>query len=131
MSFDATTRGKVLVVDDSEIVLNATRLVLEYSGFEVLTSPTPFGTQSTIARELPDLVLLDVTMPALRGDALVEMIRASKSSRKTRIVLHSDRPAKELNELVQRCGADGYICKTSDHDELVRQVRIWVAAQPS
>ena len=121
-------RRKVLVVDDSEIVLDATRLVLEYSGFEVLTSPTPFGTQTTIASELPDLVLLDVTMPALRGDALVEMIRASKGVRSTRIVLHSDRSAGELGELVSRCGADGFICKTSDHDELVRQVKTWVAS---
>ncbi|MEZ0311589.1 MAG: response regulator [Myxococcota bacterium] len=116
-------RQRVLVVDDSEVVLDATRLMLEYSGFEVMTLPTPFGTTSIISNHQPDLVLLDVTMPALRGDALVEMIRAGRTSRATRIALHSDRPARELRDLAHRCGADGFICKTDDPDELARQVR--------
>lgn len=120
-------RRTILVVDDSEIVLAATRAVLEYSGFDVLTSPTPFGMATTISHEHPDLVLLDVAMPALRGDALVEIIRAGKDARATCIVLHSERSAKELGELVQRCGADGFICKTDDHDDLVRQVREWMS----
>ncbi len=116
-------RHKVLVVDDSEVVLDATRLMLEYSGFEVMTLPTPFGTTSIISHHQPDLVLLDVTMPALRGDALVEMIRAGRKSHGTRIVLHSDRPARELADLAQRCGADGFICKTNDPEALARRVR--------
>lgn len=122
MSTYTNTRHKVLVVDDSDVVLDATRLMLEYAGFEVMTSPTPFGTVSIIEQHQPDLVLLDVTMPALRGDALVQMIHASRSSRLTRIALHSDRPAAELQELAHRCGADGFICKTDDPDELARQV---------
>lgn len=127
MSVKVDPRHKVLVVDDSELVLDATRLMLEYSGFEVLTTPTPFGTTSIISRHEPDLVLLDVTMPALRGDALVEMIRSSRRTRSTRIALHSDRPAGELQELAHRCGADGFICKTDDADELARRVRTILA----
>ena len=121
-------KPKVLVVDDSELVLDATRLMLEYSGFEVLTSPTPFGTTSIIASHQPDVVLLDVTMPALRGDALVEMIRAGRTSKATRIALHSDRPPKELKDIAERCGADGFICKTDDPEELARQVRVFLQA---
>ncbi len=120
-------RPKILVVDDSEIVLEATRLLLECSGYDVYTSPTPFGTATTISRERPDLVLLDVAMPTLRGDAVVEMIRTSRASQHTRIVLHSDRPAGELEDLVRRCGADGFICKTTDHDAMVRQVQRWLS----
>ncbi|MBC7795054.1 MAG: response regulator, partial [Clostridia bacterium] len=122
------TRPKILVVDDSEIVLAAMRLLLESCGYDVHTSPTPFGTASTISREKPDLVLLDLIMPSLRGDAVVEMLRNSGGFRATRIVLLSDRPERELGDIARRCGADGFICKTLDHDAMVRQVQSWVSS---
>ena len=123
---NAPARKKILVVDDSEIVLEATQMALEIYGYEVIVSDTPIGVGALIRDEAPDLVLVDVTMPALSGDKFVEL--ASRRRRHTcPIVLHSDRPAVELSRLAAECGANGYICKGSDPASLARAVARFLA----
>ena len=53
----------ILVVDDSEVVLNVTRTLLEAVGYRVLTHSGPAGCVAVILQEKPDLVLIDVNMP--------------------------------------------------------------------
>ena len=64
-----------MVVDDSELVCRALSRALGAEGFEVVTRLNPIGTGAAIARERPDVVLLDVSMPALDG-AEVQIGRA-------------------------------------------------------
>ncbi len=73
------TRQKILIVDDSDLVLEIYKEVLESADFEVITRNTPFGTASIIATEKPNLVLIDLFMPALSGDKLVELLRKIQS----------------------------------------------------
>lgn len=106
-------RTKVLVVDDSEIIREATRTVLEEEGFEVIGLDSPTGFSRTLVQEKPDLVLMDVSMPTLNGDKLVEIALRS-GLHHCPIVLFSDRPDVELARLVEECGATGYIRKSLD-----------------
>lgn len=115
-------RIKVLVVDDSEIIHTYVRAVLEAVGYEVIGLDNPTGFSRTLMLEKPDLVLMDVHMPALRGDRLVEIVRRSGLTR-CPIVLFSDRPETELARLVEECGADGYIRKNQDPTLLALKVR--------
>ena len=126
-----TTRGKILVIDDSEIVIAAVRMILEDAGYTVVTLNSPFGTSPRILRERPDLVLLDLMMPGLTGDKIVEVVRRTPALVNTLIVLHSDRSAEELAAAAQRCGADGFILKTCEEQELVTQVQQWLAKRPA
>jgi CheY-like chemotaxis protein len=119
----ATTKARVLVVDDSAICLDATAMMLEDAGYEVSTVDTPFGLSSALTRDVPDLVLVDVGMPGLTGDKLVQItLRNRNDPRPCAIVLHSDRSEHELRELVRASGAAGYIRKTSDAAQLAREV---------
>ena len=121
------TRKKVLIVDDSDLVLEIYKDLLESAGFKVITSNTPFGTASIIATEKPNLVLIDLFMPGLSGDKLVEVVRKDKNIQNTKLVLFSNRPSDELKSISASCGADGFIQKTGDHMEVVRNVRSWIA----
>lgn len=47
--------------------------MLEEAGYVVITVESPFGLSSALTREQPDVVLVDVTMPGLSGDKLVEI----------------------------------------------------------
>jgi CheY-like chemotaxis protein len=125
----APVKKKVLVIDDSEIVLAVVRGMLEEAGFSVVTLASPFGTTPAIAREKPDLVLLDWKMPGLNGDKIVEMVRNSEKLRRTVVVLYSDRPHEELAATARACGADGYMQKTNDSSRLVHQVTTWIATR--
>lgn len=65
--WSGSAQAEILIVDDSALILELYRDVFEAAGFEVITRNTPFGTSSTIAAKKPDIVLLDVFMPALQG----------------------------------------------------------------
>jgi CheY-like chemotaxis protein len=119
----ARTRKRIVVVDDSAICLEATAMMLEEAGYEVVTVDSPFALSSTMTREAPDLVLVDIGMPGLAGDKLVEItLRNQERGRLCAIVLHSDRPEHDLLGLARACGASGYIRKTSDGRTLAREI---------
>lgn len=105
---------KVMVIDDSQLVLAVVRSFLSSVGHDVVTREMAIGTRAAVLREQPDVVLLDVNMPLLDGGEICSSIRAHGLLRDTRVFLHSDRPEPELRALVERCGADGYLCKTED-----------------
>jgi PleD family two-component response regulator len=107
-------RAKVLVVDDDRDVLELVRRRLQAAGYEVHVRETSLGTSQWIAEERPDLVLLDVRMPALSGGELATMIRKSPAMRGTGVILYSCLEESTLEELAKQSGALGAIPKTHD-----------------
>jgi DNA-binding response OmpR family regulator len=113
-------KKKIVLLDDSDLIRDLVRETLEQHGYEVVDTATPFGFSNLLRREKPDLALLDVTMPTLRGDKLVQI--AIQHGVVCPIVLFSDRPAAELDAMAKAVKAAGYIRKTGDMDEVVRSV---------
>lgn len=120
------SKGRILVVDDSSAALKMARVALEDAGYEVITKQEAVLVSSTILREKPHIVLLDVTMPAVSGDKLVEIIRGHPACAETTLLLYSVKPAAELEALARRCGADGFIQKGPGANLLVQQVNLWM-----
>ena len=120
---------KILIVDDSEICREIVRFVLEARGHRVIALESPFGLSARLNQERPDLVLVDVSMPALEGPKLVE-IALSHDLYRCPIVLYSDRSTDELRELVRTSGAVGFIQKTADAEHLAREVESFLSAAP-
>jgi len=114
-------KRRILVVDDSEICRELVKIGLQSRGYEVITLDSPFGFGAAVAREHPDLILVDANMPALHGGKLVE-VALQKGIVNCPIVFHSDRSARELQSLALSTGASGYIQKTNDADELAARV---------
>ncbi len=119
-------KGKILVIDDSETALSIARRTLEAAGYTVLTSNSALRLPAIVHSEKPDLILLDVEMPALRGDQVLELTKLFDFLQKSPIVLHSSKPEEELRELVGRSGASGYIKKTSNSINFINQVEEWL-----
>ena len=86
----------ILVIDDSEVVLEMTRFTLETAGYRVLTRDRAQGSIVAILHEQPDLVLLDVNMPGMSGDSIAEILSRAGPSRGTIIVLYSSLPTNAL-----------------------------------
>ena len=70
---------KIMIIDDSEIILDITKSILEAANFKVVTRNSPFGSTNAFVREKPDLVLLDVSMPALSGDSIVTLAKSDET----------------------------------------------------
>lgn len=117
---------KVLIVDDSATTREAVRLILEDEGFDVIAPDSVFGVTTLVMSERPDLILMDVNMPALEGNRIVELLRSRRWGQDAVVLLHSSLPEAELQQLTEDCGADGYLKKTLDPELLPRQVRDWL-----
>ena len=116
----------ILVIDDNAVVLEATRATLEQAGFRVVTLDRATGAVVTVLSERPDLVLLDVNMPNMTGESLVDVLSRTRSTRGTMVVLYSSLPANALRMKAFATGAHGFIQKTAVQTELVRQVRAFL-----
>lgn len=120
----------VLVVDDSEVVLEVARTVLEDAGFKVFTQSRAHGSLNLIISEKPDLVLLDVNMPNLSGDVLARMCAKTAQITGTRVVFHSTLSEESLRKLVIECGAYGYLRKSGSPSETLRHVKRLLKGTP-
>lgn len=112
---------KIMVIDDDEKHLLATKELLEEEGYDVIAYRHGFGATSAIRANRPDLVLLDINMPALSGDSLASLILANEHAKHVPIVFYSSNDEDSLRFSVTKHGVCGYICK-GDVAELRKKV---------
>lgn len=103
--------SKILVVDDSPILLESTALALEDAGHEVLTLDNPLSVAAVVRREQPHLMLIDLNMPTLTGDMVARIVNRYGIASSTKVVLYSDVDEGELERRAHACGASGFIPK--------------------
>ena len=111
---------KILIVDDSEIIRKILSWALKQRGYDAVALDCVFDFNDVVRREAPDLALVDVDMPALRGDQLIQSVGRRCPCP---LVLFSSRTEEELATLAKNCGAAGYIQKTEDGSALAERVQ--------
>ena len=113
---------RIFVLDDDENSCQLAKIVLEKAGFEVQTQTKAIGATNAIRSFSPDLVLLDVMMPAVSGGSIAEILqRTLKDTPK--IVFYSNKSNQELRELCEQTGADGFVCKVDGPTSLVKTIK--------
>jgi CheY-like chemotaxis protein len=117
---------KIVVIDDSEIVLAVVKSALTGAGYEVVVHDRSAGCVALILQEKPDLVLMDVNLPGLSGDVLVSMLAKALPGGETIVLLHSSLPIGLLRAKAAAAGAQGFIQKSGDSFRLVREVNHWL-----
>src|SRR5687768_13985311 len=118
----AARRPKVLVVDDNEVCRAVVRESLEQGGFEVVELDNPVGMSSVLSHEKPDVVLMDVEMPAIDGDKAVQILLKHRLH-ECKVLLYSGKPVGELERLAKSCGACGYVSKSVTDGALASAIR--------
>lgn len=116
---------RILVIDDSPLVIEAVREALEPDGIAV--AELGDVTDPDHARSLDEfeLILLDVQVPAkLGGD--IEGVMRRRSRVTAPIVLLSSLSEEELAARADESGLDGYILKERGVDDLADEVRAWL-----
>lgn len=121
---EAMDKKRVLVVDDSEIVLAMARNALEEGGFEVVTALSAKEADSFIFSDRsPDIIIMDVMLPTLDGDKKARMLKENEKTKHIPILLLSSKPDQELQRLTIESGSDGYIRKPFGHHVMAAKVR--------
>ena len=122
---------KVLVVDDDVDFCEATQLLLDSKGFEVVLAHDGKEGLEKMRSEEPDLVILDVMMPEMNGYDVCVVIKADPALKKTPVILLT---AVDQNlfktTYTQAMGlmteADDYMAKPVEPQDLVKRVENWL-----
>ena len=75
---------------------------------------SPHGCLAKLNYERPDVLLVDIQMPRLAADDLLDTVRASPDHQDLIIVLYSDMDAEELEQICHAKDINGYFCKSME-----------------
>jgi two-component system KDP operon response regulator KdpE len=112
--------GRVLVIDDDPQILRAVRTSLRARGYDVLTAGNGETALSLLADMEVDLVLLDLGLPGIDGQEIIERVRAWNE---VPIIVLSVREAQEEKVKAFDAGADDYVTKPFGMPELLARMR--------
>jgi CheY-like chemotaxis protein len=123
--------GRVLVVDDDDVIRQLITVNLELEGFEVIPAVDGQDALDKVKEAQPDVVTLDVMMPRVDGWAAAERLRADPETAHIKVILLSARAQESDIQRGERIGVDAYLTKPFDPDELIDVVRRLAAASGS
>ena len=115
----ALEKTTVLVLDDNPLVLKLARALLEREGSTVLTASSWIEFNHVLAANTPDIILLDVNLPSIKGNRLSEVLKSQSNKKEIPIVLISDLPEKSLEEMFPSSGAEAWLRKPLTREKLI------------
>jgi len=115
--------GRVLVVDDDEVIRQLIAVNLTLEGFEVFTAVDGQDCLDRVTVVKPDVITLDVMMPRLDGWVTAGQLRRNPQTSRIRVVLITARAQEDDKTHGARVGADAYLTKPFDPNEMIRVVR--------
>lgn len=113
---------RVLVVDDDPLQLELVQRSLRLEGFDVTVTRAALGASNLVKSFAPDVVLIDVNIPALTGDRLLTLAK-KHAPPTTRFLLYSACDESRLRALAAETGADGWISKSVGGAEIAARIR--------
>ncbi len=116
-------RESILVVDDDKEIVRLVRSYLEKAGYEVFVAYDGETALHTLRREKPDLLILDLMLPDRDGWDIARLIRADTYLAATPIIMLTARVEDSDKIVGLEIGADDYITKPFNPQEVVSRVR--------
>ena len=111
---------RILIVDDDSAILEVTKIILQEEGYEVDSIADAGVIKTTLKKEVPDLIILDYWLPGFNTEAIINDLKTRKETKRTPILMISAYQISEADVL--KIGADGFIQKPFDINDLVRKV---------
>ena len=115
--------GRVLVVDDDDVIRQLITVNLELEGFEVATAVDGQDCLDKVGDFDPQVITLDIMMPRLDGYDTATRLRADPALAGTKIVLLSAMAQEADRAKGDQLGVDAYLTKPFDPDDLIATVR--------
>ncbi|HET8912677.1 MAG TPA: response regulator [Ktedonobacteraceae bacterium] len=113
------SKKRVLIADDDPAILDVLTLFLEEVGYEVESTINP-ETIGEFSTGYPDLMILDIWMSGWNGLDICRTLKGQATTRQLPIILFSAK--KEAEELAYEAGADDFIAKPFNLDDMLDKV---------
>ncbi|MHC4944245.1 MAG: response regulator [Planctomycetota bacterium] len=115
-------KRKILVVDDEPDIVNCLSSRLESESFQVITANDGYHAAKAALEQLPDLIVLDIGMPAGTGHEVVRCLRQSESTKDTPIIFLTAHTSPKDYRLAAEGGVDRYITKPYRPEKLIAAI---------
>lgn len=116
----------VLIVEDTMTDLQVAMASLQKAGFAVLTAGNEQEAKVKIAAQRPDLIVMDVVLPDRSGFELCRELKEEAATKGIPVVMCSTKGSNMDKYWGMQQGADAYLAKPVDTDELVKTVRRFI-----
>ena len=120
MNDPAKAYDSILVIDDHNMIVNGVRLLIGHRFHEFLHANTGAAGTALAIKEQPSLVIVDLVLPDLAGDAIVREIKYRSPG--TRILAYSFNAYSAAVLKMFNAGVHGYLVKSEDDTEFVKAV---------
>ncbi len=115
--------NKILIIEDEPEMLRNMVTILTMEGFAALPAPNGQVGVELARRERPDLIVCDVMMPVLDGHGVLTRLRADPATVATPFIFLTARGEKGDLRTGMNLGADDYLTKPVDAEELLAAIR--------
>jgi two-component system, cell cycle response regulator DivK len=116
----------IAVVEDDADNLELVHILLDQAGFQVLTAMDGQSALELIREKLPDLVLLDLTIPEIDGWHLAHRLKADPQTQSIKLVALTAHTLPGDRKRALESGCDGYITKPLDVRNFAAQIRSYL-----
>jgi CheY-like chemotaxis protein len=116
-------RQRVLVVDDDAEIVTFLATLLELEGIDSTVATSAATALEKLDHVLPNLVLLDIAMPDRDGLDLCRALKKDPRTRDVPVFVVSARPGKDVVERALAAGAEEFIRKPFENQELIARIR--------
>ncbi len=117
----------VLLVEDNEKNLKLARDLLQFKGYRVTAATTGEAAVAAVARETPDLVLMDIQLPGIDGIEALRRIRQDGKAANVPVIALTASVMAGDRERFDKAGFDGFIAKPINVKEFPDQVASYLA----
>lgn len=120
------SQKKILVVDDEADLVETLRYPLEMEGYKVLVSYNGEDGLNKARSERPDLIILDLMLPKLDGYKVCRLLKFDERYKHIPILMLTAKTQEKDKMLGIETGANEYITKPFEIDELINKIKIYV-----
>jgi DNA-binding response OmpR family regulator len=126
---DGRTKKRVLIVDDTKDILLVVSRRLESWGYEALTASSGEEGLKVAEEQLPDLILLDIMMPKMKGRDVCARLKADARTKHIPVIFLTALGLADHIKAGMDLGAEDYIVKPFEPAELKERIAIVLARQ--
>jgi two-component system cell cycle sensor histidine kinase/response regulator CckA len=113
----------ILIVDNDRLNRELLEVMLAPEGFRLLTAASGDEALAIVARQAPDLILLDILMPDMDGYEVADRIKGDLATQNIPLIMISDLDDRNARMLGLNAGAEDFLSKPVDRAELCVRVR--------
>ncbi|OSQ46901.1 response regulator [Thalassospira alkalitolerans] len=124
-----TERPRVLIAEDEETIVESLSFLMEKEGYEVSVATDGQTAIAMIARDLPDMVLLDVMMPGCDGFEVVRAVRDNPQTRPIPIMMLTAKTREVDRRKGLELGVDDFVTKPFSTRDVVSRVKAMLAGE--